>query len=147
MERLVLTAVVVLGIIIAFAFKGFFHKGIFIGLAISILLLWSDNQYIITSSFILFLILTITTFIYGLTVKGISKFEKIGIITMGLFLIINFLFKLLHFPGANIMKLSMAVPIIITLASFLKGRKLTKEMSFMVVWLFYVILEFISIWR
>jgi hypothetical protein len=144
MERLVLTAVVVLGIIIAFAFKGFFHKGISIGLAISILLLWSDNQYIITSSFILFLILTITTFIYGLTVKGISKFEKIGIITMGLFLIINFLSKLLHFPGANIMKLSMAVPIIITLASFLKGRKLTKEMSFMVVWLFYVILEFIS---
>ena len=149
--EIILTAVAILGIITAFQFKGLFHKIISIGLAIPIvlaipILLFWENRYIATGSFILFLTLPITTFIYGITVKEINKFEKIGIITMGLFLTVSLVFKWLHFPGESIIKLSMAVPIIITLATYLKGRKLTKEMSFMVYWLFYAVLEIVSIW-
>src|SRR5690606_15981894 len=113
---------------------------------ISVLLVWTGNKYIITGSFIGLAILTITTFIYGLTVKDLNRIEKISITTIGLFLTISSFFKLLHLPGAGIIKLTMAVPIIITLATFVKGGKLTREMSFMIFWLTYATAEFLRLW-
>jgi len=141
MEKIILLTVAILGTLIALKFKGVFHKILSIGLTISVLLTWTDNIYIITGSFIVLTLLTITTFIYGLTVKELDNFEKISITTMGIFLAVSSIFKMLHFPGAEIIKLSMIVPIIITLATFIRGRKLTKEMSFMIFWLFYSISE------
>jgi len=141
MEKIILLTVAILGTLIALKFKGVFHKILSIGLTISVLLTWTDNIYIITGSFIVFTLLTITTFTYGLTVKELDNFEKISITTMGIFLAVSSIFKMLHFPGAEIIKLSMIVPIIITLATFIRGRKLTKEMSFMIFWLFYSISE------
>ena len=158
LTTVVAVTLIVLGIIIAFKFKGFFHKVISIGLAVlfglvifNILLAWIvSNQYIITSistgSFILFSLLSIVTFIYGLIVKDVSKFEKISILIMGVFVTVNIIFRWLHLPGAYIMKVYLIIPIIITLASFLKVRKLTKEMSFMIFWLFHAIGELITFW-
>ena len=146
MEKVIISAVAILGALIAIKFKGLFHKVIALGLTISVLLVWTGNKYIITGSFIGLAILTITTFIYGLTVKDLNRIEKISITTIGLFLTISSFFKLLHLPGAGIIKLTMAVPIIITLATFVKGGKLTREMSFMIFWLTYATAEFLRLW-
>ena len=146
MEELVLTIVAVLGIFIALKFKGFFHKIISIGLAISFLLVWTDSQYIITGSFIALILLTIITFIYGLMIKEVDIFEKVSISIMGLFLAVSSISKLLHLSGVGVIKLSMAIPIIITLITFIRGKQLTKEMSFMIFWLFYAALEFLRLW-
>ena len=146
MEKLIISAVAILGTLIAIKFKGLFHKVIAFGLTISVLLLWTDNQFMITGSFIALAILTITTFIYGLKDKDSNKIEKISIITMGLFLTISSFLKLLHLPGAGVINLSIAVPIVITLVSFVKARKLTREMSFMIFWLVYATFEFIRLW-
>lgn len=146
MEKVIISAVAILGTLIAIKFKGLFHKVIAFGLTISVLLVWTGNKYIITGSFIGLAILTITTFIYGLTVKDLNRIEKISITTIGLFLTISSFFKLLHLPGAGIIKLTMAVPIIITLATFVKGGKLTREMSFMIFWLTYATAEFLRLW-
>lgn len=142
MEKEIISAVAILGTLIAIKFKGLFHKVIAFGLTISVLLVWTDNKY----SFIGLAILTITTFIYGLTVKDLNRIEKINITTMGLFLTISSFFKLLHLPGAGIIKLTMAVPIIITILTFVKGKKLTREMSFMIFWLIYASVEFLRLW-
>ena len=146
MEKVIILAVAILGTLIAIKFKGLFHKVIAFGLTISVLLVWTGNKYIITGSFIGLAILTITTFIYGLTVKDLNRIEKISITTMGLFLTISSFFKLLHLPGAGIIKLTMAVPIIIALATFVKSGKLTREMSFMIFWLIYATAEFLRLW-
>ncbi len=146
MEKLIISAVAILGTIIAIKFKGLFHKAISFGLLITVLLVWTGDKYIIKGSFIGLTILTITTFIYGFTVNDLNRLEKINIITMGLFLTVSSIFKLLHFPGAGEIKLSMAVPIIIALATFVKGRKLTREMSFMIFWLVYATAEFLRLW-
>jgi len=141
MEKLILTIVTILGVLIAFKFKGVFHKIISIGLAISILLVWTESKHITISSFII-LTLTIATCIYGLTAKKVNVLEKISIATMGLFLFVSLISKLFYFPGAEIIRLSMIVPIIITLVVFFKERQLTREMSFMIFWLFYTGFEF-----
>ena len=151
---LILLVVTILGNIIAFKFKGLFHKVISIGLTISVwgltisalLLIGTDNAYIITGSFITITLLSITTFIYGLTIKEVNNFEKISIITMFFFLIVISFFQLFHWPFAGLIKLSMIIPIIITLTAFIKGRRLTKEMSFMIFWLFYVISKILIFW-
>jgi hypothetical protein len=146
MEKLIISAVAILGTLIAIKFKGLFHKAISFGLSVTVLLVWTGDKYIITGSFIGLTILTITTFIYGFTVNDLNRLEKINIITMGLFLTVSSIFKLLHFPGAGEIKLSMAVPILIALATFVKGRKLTREMSFMIFWLVYATAEFLRLW-
>ena len=145
-EKLILSTIAISGILIAFKFKGVFHKAISIGLTVCILLVWINSKCILTNSFIIFGILTITTVIYGLIVKEINLFEKISIIIMGLFLTNSFIFTLFHLPFAGQIKLSMIIPISLALITFIKGRKLTKEMSFMLFWLFYATLELLKIW-
>ena len=152
MERLILLAIaviriltIVVGIFIAFKFKGFFHKIISLGLIISVLFAWIDNRYALISILIMIL-LAMTTFIYGLTIKDIHILERISIIVMGLFLTVSPISKLMHWPVAGQLKLLMILPIIITLASFIKCRKLTKEMSFMILWLYYALLTFLRFW-
>jgi hypothetical protein len=87
--------------LIAVQFKGLFHKVITFGLTISVILAWATgNREIALACFILFAMMTILTFIYGLTVKDLNRIEKISIITMGFFMIINSFSKLLHLPGA-----------------------------------------------
>ena len=83
MEKLLLSIIAVLGTFTAFKFKGIYHKVISIGLTISVLIVWTGNKYVITGSFITITLLTITSFIYGLTVKELNNFEKISITTMG----------------------------------------------------------------
>ena len=146
MEKIIfiaIPAVAILGTLIAFKFKGLFHKVISIGLTISVLLpcIDKDNEFIITGSFILFTFFNITTFIYGLKVKELDNYEKISITTMGLFWAVDSIFTMFHFPLVGIIKLLMIVPIIITIASFIGNRQLTREMSFMIFLLFYAILN------
>ena len=59
MKELIITAAAILGVLIAFKFRGFFHKISSIGLAISILFVWTENKYIITGSFILLTVLRV----------------------------------------------------------------------------------------
>ena len=142
----ILSAVAILGTFIAFKFKGVYHKMISIGLTISVLLVWTCNNYLITISFISITLLNIATFVYGLTNKKLNNFEKVCITIMGAFLAVSSIFNLMHLPFAGQIKLSMIIPIIITLATFIRGRKLTREMSFMIFWLFYATLEFLKLW-
>ena len=89
----------------------------------------------------MFTLVNITTFIYGLKVKELDNYEKISITTMGLFGTVDSIFTMLHFPLVGIIKLLMIVPIIVTIASFIGNRQLTREMSFMIFLLFYAILN------
>ena len=146
MEQLIISAVAVLGTLISLKFKGFVHKAISIGLTISVLLVWTSNRYIITGSFILFTLLSIITLFYGLTVKNSNKVEKISIMIMGFFFTISSIFKLFHYFGTEIIQLSLIVPIIITLTAIIRSRQLTREMSFMIIWLVYAISEFLKFW-
>ena len=142
----ILSAVAILGTFIAFKFKGVYHKIISAGLTISVLLVWTSNNYFITVGFITVSFLTIATFVYGLIVKELNNFEKVCITIMGAFLAVSSIFNLMHLPFAGEIKISMIVPIIITLATFIRDRKLTREMSFMIFWLFYATLEFVKLW-
>lgn len=142
MEKLLISSSTLLGILLALNFKGRFHRVITFGLTISLLLVWTSNLYIISGSFVAFVVLSITTFIYGITVSGLTKLEKISIMTTGLMLTINSSFKLLHLPWEVATKLSLAIPIILTFATYVIGRKLTREMSFMIIWWVYAIVDF-----
>ena len=144
-EKILMSVVAILGTLIAFKFKGIYHRIISIGL-ISFLLVWTSNSYFITWSFITVSLLTVATFVYGLTGKQLNKLEKISVATMGMFLAVSSIFKFMHYPFAGQIKLSMIIPIIITLITFVRGRKLTREMSFMIFWLFYATFEFLRLW-
>ena len=146
MEIILLSLVAILGVFIALKFKGLFHRVISIGLAISVLLALTGNPWVKTLVFYAFTLLLFAIFVYSFKVKGLRKIEKISITSMGLILFLSSVFKLFHLPGGAPMKLLMLVPIILTLGTFLKYRRLTKEMGFMLFCLVYAIFELARVW-
>ena len=146
-EKVILSTIAILGTLIAFKFKGIWHKLISVGLTISALLfLFTSSRFFVENSFVVITLLAIATLVYGLAIKNLNGFEKISITTVGIFLVVRSIFKLMLFPFAGEIKLSMIIPTIITLVLFIKGKKITKEMSFMIFWLFYTTLEFLRLW-
>ena len=143
-------AIAVLGNLIAFKFKGIYHKIISIGLTISVLFVeafsWTDSTFLpyLMTGGIIVILMTIATIIFGLTAKKLSNLERISVTTMGIFTFVSLMFGLLHLPFDGQIRLSMIIPIVITLITFIRGRKLTKEMGFMIFWLYCAILYWLS---
>jgi hypothetical protein len=146
MEKIALSIIAILGLITALKFKGIFHKVISIGITLAILITWIKSDIVLFISYILLLIFAIVTSIYGLKAKELRTIERNSIITMGGFLAIYFTFAILHLPGGGIMKILLLIPIVLTIISYRKHRKLTKEMSFLFFWLVMACIEFANNW-
>lgn len=76
----------------------------------------------------------------------LNKNESISIMIAGMFISINILFKLYNWPWATQLRISLSIPIVVSILYFLKNRKLTREMSFMIFWLAYSISDFVKLW-
>lgn len=143
----VLSLSAILGVIICLRYKGVFHKSITFGIAFSILAVWIDNSYVTTACFILHFPLGILTAIYGCKAKELMSAQRMGIITMGLFIATSTLFKFQHWPGATICRLMFVLPVILYSSSLLINKKLRlKEMSFMMTWLIHGLNQISRIW-
>ena len=141
MVKFIFFSVAILGLFIAFKFKGVFHKIISIGLFISALFLWTGGAHFTLT----ICLLSIATFLYGLIINELDTLEKTCILLISGLLAVRLVIKLMALPFAGltgIMKLSMCVPILLTFAVFIRNRKLTREMSFMFYWLLYALYEF-----
>ncbi|MCL2311602.1 MAG: hypothetical protein FWC41_03780 [Firmicutes bacterium] len=141
MVKFIFLSVAILGLLIAYKFKGVFHKIISIGLFISALLLLAGGAYFTET----ICLLSIATFIYGLILKELDTLEKVYILVMSGLLAVRLIVKLMSLPFpvlTGIIKLSLCVPVLFTLFVFIRNRKLTREMSFMIFWLLYASYEF-----
>ncbi len=65
---------------------------------------------------------------------------------MGFFVATGSIFKLLHYPGVGLIRLAMVIPVVMTVLVFVKGRRLTREMSFMIIWLVYAMSECLKLY-
>jgi len=141
MLKIIFLSVAILGIFITFEFKGVFHRMISIGLFISALFLLAGGTYFTET----ICLLSIATFIYGLILKELDTLEKVCILVMSGLLALRLIVKLMGWPFpvlTGIIKLSLCVPILFTLAVYIRNRKLTREISFMIFWLLYASYEF-----
>ncbi len=146
MEKITLSIIAILGLLTAFKFKGIFHKMISIGITLAILITWVKSDIVLFISVILMLILAIATLIYGLRAKELKTIERSSIISMGGFVSIFLIFSILHLPGAGIVNLLLLIPIIVTIIAYIKQRQLTKEMSFLFIWVVLACIEFVDFW-
>lgn len=146
MEQLIFTIIALFGTIIAFKFKGIFHKVISIGITLSILLTWTGSPFLVSISYISLLILAITTFIYGLSNVNLSNIEQTCLITMGALLSISFVYSIINAPGGEKVNIVLPIPIILTIITYRKHRHFTKEMSFLFFWCVFAVFEFFKIW-
>lgn len=146
MEKILLTFITLLGLLNAFNFKGIFHKVISIGITLAMLITWVDSDTVRFISYILLSIMAIVTLIYGLRAKELRTIERNSIIIMGGFLALSYILSILHLPGGGIMKILLLIPIVLTIISYRKHRKLTKEMSFIFFWIVMACIAFINNW-
>lgn len=146
MENIVFLTIAFFGILIARKFEGRFHYVLSLGLFITILLLLTGHPTSMNLGMILSVLLSITTFIYGLKMPDLNKNESISIMIAGMFISINILFKLYNWPWATQLRISLSISIVVSILYFLKNRKLTREMSFMIFWLAYSISDFVKLW-
>jgi hypothetical protein len=142
---IIFTIIVLLSALFSLREKGTFHKIIAFGFVFPILLSWVENRIVLLAGLCLIMLLGLLTGIYGLKEKGLSAIERIGISTMGFCFMLSVIFKIMHLPEAWFMRLIMVVPVAIYLIGLLVNKKaITKEMSFMITWIFLVIIEIIS---
>ncbi|MFM9984412.1 MAG: hypothetical protein ACKVOK_04220 [Flavobacteriales bacterium] len=146
-HHLLLTCSVIIGMLISLGYRGVFHKAISIGLGISILVVWLDNTILSTISFYSLFVWGILTVIYGLNEKELTPAEKVGIVSMGLMILLSTTFKFQHWPGSNFVHLLFILPIAANIFALLRQKnRLRKEISFMLTWMVYGILEVLHIW-
>lgn len=140
-ERIILLVVSVLGIGIAFKFNGIFHKIISIVILISSILYVSTKKELMMVGLILQIISAILILIYGIKIDG----NKSGVILMSLYLIIAFIVKLQHIPIQGLIRIIGLVPAFYCIYFIFNQKKLTKEMSFMLFWICFIIVMFLRI--
>lgn len=139
---LILSVSAAIGILVSLRFKGIFHKVISFGLGISILLAWLSNSMLSSISFYSLLVWGILTVIYGFKEKDLPPADKSGIISMGWMILISWLFKFQHWPGFTLVNKMLLIPIAIYIFALLRQKNpLKKEISFMMIWITYGILE------
>ena len=114
-------------------------KGILVGLIISFGISFFDNQVLTNISFFSFGIFSLTFGVYS----GINK--KWLYLIIGLFAFISFLFKLMHYPFANELKLLMLLPIVSYLLTFKKLESHKTGLSIASIFVAYELTEFIKL--
>lgn len=145
--KIIVTVVVVSGIIIASGFRGVLHKIITGGQAIAVSLVWIGSKPALSISLLLLFIAGLLTFVYGLKRKAADRFRNISVMLAGILFIIGTGFKVLHLPGAGYAELLWILPFISVLISAVKDKRVyTQEMSFMLFWCVYGVLQFIALW-
>lgn len=145
--KIILTVVIVLGIIIAFCFRGILHKILAGGQAIAILCMWTGFGPALSTGLLLLFITGFLTFMYGFNKKAWDMFQNIGIMLTGILFMLSMVAKILHLPGGGYFKLIWILPVILVLISAIKDKRVyTKEMSFMLFWCTYGVMQFIAIW-
>ncbi len=105
----------------------------------SILSFYQDSDLINTISFLGFGILALVFSIYS----GINK-KWLNLI-IGLFAFVSFFFKVMYYPYANELKLSMIIPIIIYIVLLIKNKLENNQLSILTILVAYELTEFLKL--
>lgn len=140
---IIVTLTAIIGALISLKFKGWLHRIIAFGLAIVFGLTLTAETTILHLSLVALLLLAITTLVYGLTDKDIGKTKKAGISLFGFLLALSILFKWLHLPGVIKIKMVLLIPLLIYLAAIIFEKKqISKDISFMISWFVFAVIDF-----
>lgn len=116
-----------------------FSKGILIGLILSFVVSFFENQILTNISFLIFGILSLTFSIFS----GINK-KWLNLI-IGLFAFISFIFKAMHYPYANELKLSMLIPVLCYVLAIRKWEYHKSEFSILTIFVAYELSELLKL--
>jgi len=136
-DKLILSIGFIVGILLFKNTKPNLLKGILIGLIISFGISFFDNKALVNISYLSFGVFSLIFGIYS----GINK--KWLHLIIGLFVFISFLFKMMHFPFSNEVKLLMLIPIIAYIISLIKLKSYKNGLSISTIFVAYLLTEFI----
>ncbi len=122
-EKIIILIASIVGILLLKKTKPDFLKGILLAFILSFGLSLFGNQGILKLSFVLFGVLS---FIFSLY-SGINK--QWSNLTIGFFAFISFLFKFMHYPFLNELRLLMIIPIVIYITLLTKHKFKNKQLS------------------
>ena len=139
--KIILIIVALIGPFIAFKFKGLFHKVISLGMTVSALIHLTNLSYSTKVSAVILIVMIFATLLYAYVDNDLIGLPKTALKMMAYILSISVVFQVFHLPFGIVIRWCLIIPIILTIITFVKDKKLTKEMSFMIYWLFFAIIE------
>ena len=143
----ILASFAIVGLFFSIKREGIFQKIITFGLIFSFLMTCTSNIYVVTVGMLLIVIMAVMTTVFGFKANDINKLERFGICTAGLFYAIKMLFQIMHWPGINIMKLILIIPLISYLTGLMiniNKRQSINEIGFMFIWLILIIFDIMN---
>ncbi|WP_452227660.1 MULTISPECIES: hypothetical protein [unclassified Lacinutrix] len=139
-EKIIIGAGALMGLFLLNKTKPVFLKvTLLILVSCSILSFYQDSDLINTISFLGFGILALVFSIYS----GINK-KWLNLI-IGLFAFVSFFFKVMYYPYANELKLSMIIPIIIYIVLLIKNKLENNQLSILTILVAYELTEFLKL--
>lgn len=143
LELLLLLAIGIYGVILAFKYKGKLPKAISLGQLIFIALVLTKYDYAVKLGFLVLFCSIILTIIYGIKAKELNKLTRTTIVISGLIILLNFVYRLSHWPVFYGLQFTPFIPLILMVIAFLKEPKFSKELSFMIFWFMFIVISYI----
>ncbi|MCK4661366.1 MAG: hypothetical protein KAT68_00765 [Bacteroidales bacterium] len=146
-ERLILTIIAVVMLLLTIQKKYKWTIIITSGLAFGILITWTGIPLVITAGMIIYTITAFMSIIYGVRNKELSNIERIIIGLIGLWALTANLFAIMHLPYANEINLSMMIPLIGYIFLIIKGLFRKKEFGFLTILNAEFLLRLLRFWN
>lgn len=101
------------------------------GLTIGILITWIEIPIIITVGMIIYMLTALMISITSIKTKELTKFNQITITMTGIWACGINLFSILHLPYAELVRLSIIIPITLYLINLINGLIRRREFGYM----------------
>ncbi len=143
-DRLIVSMVSICMLIWTCNVKGSLHLYITALLTFSIYITWFEIPAIKTFSMITYVIAVITALVYAFIQSQLKPFEKYTILIVSIFVLINMLFGVMHWPYATGINLLMIFPTVSYFYYLKRTRvKRNSEIGFITILFFFCLLRFL----
>lgn len=146
-EKVILTVVAVLMLVLTLRKKDKYSISLTLGLTFGIILTLVENSVSITIGYVIYIIASLFSAVYGIRNKELNRLERTVIVLTGIWSVCVYVSSVLHLPFATLSRLSVVIPIILYILSVIKGISKTKEFGFLTILNVNFLFRFLRLWN
>ncbi len=146
-ERIILSIVAILMLILTIKRGDKLSIIITTGLTIGVLSVWTGVQIIIGIGISIYMLSSLATVLYSIRNKKMNTLEKLIISLTGMWSLVADISVINHYPYAYTLKLSMIIPIVFYITMTIRGLYKRNEMGFLTILNLDFFIKMIQMWR
>jgi hypothetical protein len=132
-ERIILSIVAIIMFALTLKKGDKVAKLLTAGLTVGILITWTGLPMLITAGLIIYMLTGLMISLSNFKSKELTKLNRTTIIIAGFFAFGANLFSIMHLPYAEVIRLSMVIPIVLYIVILINGMIKRKEFGYLTI--------------